>query len=44
MTTMKNFVICQEQQKEHACKQRFIVMPLWMSERGWKSFAPFGSR
>lgn len=36
MATMMNSVFCQKQQKERACKQRVVVMPLWMSITGWK--------
>lgn len=42
MTAMMNSVTCQKQQKERACKQRVVVMPLWMCGTGWKSFAPPG--
>lgn len=38
MATMMNSVFCQKQQKEHACKQRVVVMPLRMSEKGWEPY------
>lgn len=41
MATMMNVVLCQKQQKERACKQRAIVLPLWMSEKGWKPYRAF---
>lgn len=39
MTTMNTSKLCQKQQKERACRQRIVVMPLRMGERGGKSYA-----
>lgn len=38
MTAIINSVSCQKQQKERAYKQRFVVMPLEIGEKGWKFF------
>lgn len=38
MTAINNFVSRQKQQKERACKQRVIVMPLGIGEKEWESY------
>lgn len=38
MTAIMISASCQKQQKERARKQRAVLMPLWMGEKGWKSY------